>query len=51
MMNCVLLGSEGGILLRLVLPNESRDGEGEDEIVVLMRDRNWMVRQISLSIK
>jgi len=33
---------------RLSLPNESRDGDGEDEIIVLMRDMNWMARQIEI---
>lgn len=33
---------------RLSLPNESRDGDGEDEITVLMRDMNWMARQIEM---
>ncbi len=39
---------QGNYQERLVLPNESRDGEGEDEIVVLMRDMNWMARQIEI---
>lgn len=33
---------------RISLPNESRDGDGEDEIIVLMRDMNWMARQIEI---
>ena len=32
----------------LSLPNESRDGDGEDELLILMRDMNWMVRQIEI---
>lgn len=32
----------------LKLPNESRDGDDEDEVTVLMRDMNWMARQIEI---
>lgn len=32
----------------LKLPNESRDGVGEDGITLLMRDMNWMARQIEM---
>jgi len=33
---------------RLSLPNEPRDGDEEDEVTVLMRDMNWMARQIEM---
>jgi diguanylate cyclase (GGDEF)-like protein len=33
---------------RLPLPNEARDGDGEDGMTVLMRDMNWMARQIEI---
>lgn len=36
---------------QLVVPNESRDGDGEDAIVILMRDMNWMARQIKIREK
>lgn len=42
---------QGSYQERLVLPNESCDGDGEDEIVVLMRDMNWMARQIEIREK
>lgn len=32
----------------LSLPNEARDGDGEDEMTALMRDMNWMARQIEI---
>lgn len=32
----------------LSLPNESRDRDGEDAILILMRDMNWMSRQIEI---
>lgn len=31
---------------RLALPNEARDGDGEDPLIMLKRDMNWMARQI-----
>lgn len=31
---------------RLALPNEPRDRDGEDPLLVLKRDMNWMARQI-----
>ncbi len=33
---------------RLPLPNEARDGDGEDGMTILMRDMNWMARQIEI---
>lgn len=33
---------------RLSLPNEARDGEDEDEFIVLMRNLNWMARKIEI---
>lgn len=36
---------------RLVLPNEGREGEDEDEISGLMRNMNWMARQIEMREK
>lgn len=33
---------------RLPLPNEPRTVDGEDEIMILMRDMNWMARQIEM---
>lgn len=32
----------------LSLPNESRERDGEDAILILMRDMNWMARQIEI---
>ncbi|MBP2657368.1 MAG: diguanylate cyclase [Firmicutes bacterium] len=39
---------QGNYQTRLVLPNEPRDKEDEDIILSLMRDMNWMARQIEL---
>lgn len=39
---------QGDYKQHFFLPNEARDGDGEDEIVVLMRDMNWMARQIEI---
>lgn len=39
---------QGNYRERLVLPNESRDSDDENEITVLLRDMNWMTRQIEL---
>lgn len=38
----------GDYRARLSLPNESRDRDDEDAITLLMRDMNWMARQIEL---
>lgn len=32
----------------LAVPTEARDGDGEDELLILMRDMNWMARQIEM---
>jgi len=42
---------QGNYRQLLSLPNESRDGDGEEELVVLMRDMNWMARQIEVREK
>lgn len=42
---------QGNYQERLPLPNEARDGEGEDQITVIMRDMNWMARQIEIREK
>lgn len=39
---------QGDYRERLALPNESRDRDDEDSITILMRDMNWMARQIEL---
>lgn len=39
---------KGNYAVRLKLPNETTDGDGEDEFIVLMRNLNWMVRQIQI---
>ncbi len=30
------------------MPNGARDGDGEDGMIILMRDMNWMARQIEI---
>jgi diguanylate cyclase (GGDEF)-like protein len=35
----------------LSLPNEARDGEDEDGLITLMRDMNWMAKQIGIREK
>lgn len=42
---------QGNYQERLLLPTEARDGDGEDGITVLMRDMNWMARQIEIREK
>lgn len=37
----------GNYRIELMVPNEQRDGDDEDEMVALMRDMNWMARQIA----
>ena len=39
---------QGNYQARLFLPNESRDRDDEDSITMLMRDMNWMARQIEI---
>lgn len=39
---------QGNYRKLLCLPNESRDRDGEDAILILMRDMNWMARQIEI---
>lgn len=39
---------QGNYRQLLNLPNESSDGVEEDEIILLMRDMNWMARQIGI---
>ena len=39
---------QGDYQTRLFLPNEARDRNDEDAITLLMRDMNWMARQIEL---
>jgi diguanylate cyclase (GGDEF)-like protein len=39
---------QGNYQERLSLPNQPRDGDSEDEIIVLTRDMNWMARQIEI---
>ena len=39
---------QGNYQARLFLPNESRDRDDEDSITLLMRDMNWMARQIEI---
>lgn len=39
---------QGNYRQLLALPNESCDGDGEEELTVLMRDMNWMARQIEV---
>ncbi|TWH46672.1 diguanylate cyclase (GGDEF)-like protein [Sporomusa sp. KB1] len=39
---------QGDYRARVSLPNESRDRDDEDAITLLMRDMNWMARQIEL---
>lgn len=42
---------QGNYQERLRLPNEARDGDGEDGMTALMRDMNWMARQIEIREK
>ncbi len=42
---CVKQGNYSELLS---LPNESRERDGEDAILILMRDMNWMARQIEI---
>ncbi|MBP2651407.1 MAG: diguanylate cyclase [Firmicutes bacterium] len=44
---CTLV-KQGDYQSRLVLANQSRDKEDEDDITLLMRDMNWMARQIEI---
>jgi len=37
---------KNGQYTHFILPNESNDSEDENEMMVLMRDMNWMIRQI-----
>lgn len=39
---------QGDYSIRLALPNEARDKHDEDVLTLLMRDMNWMARQIGL---
>ncbi len=43
-----LLVKQGDYRARLSLPNKARDRDDEDDITLLMRDMNWMARQIDL---
>ena len=42
---------QGSYQERLPLFNEARDGDGEDGLTALMRDMNWMARQIDIREK
>lgn len=42
---------QGNYQERLFLPNEARDVDGEDAMISLMRDMNWMARQIEIREK
>ena len=51
MRNLCYCVKQGNYSELLALPNESRERDGEDAILILMRDMNWMARQIEIREK